>query len=62
MINFQFHNPTKVIFGKNVESEAGKEIKQYGAHKVSVHFGGDHFQKTGALDCVHRGLKDARLE
>ena len=23
MINFQFHNPTKVIFGKNVESEAG---------------------------------------
>lgn len=27
MINFEFHNPTKVIFGKNVEAEAGKEIK-----------------------------------
>ena len=25
MINFEFHNPTKVIFGKNVEAEAGKE-------------------------------------
>ena len=24
MINFEFHNPTKVIFGKNVEAEAGK--------------------------------------
>ena len=62
MINFQFHNPTKVIFGKNVESEAGKEIKQYGAHKVLVHFGGDYLQKTGVLDRVHRGLTDAGLE
>ena len=27
MINFEFHNPTKVIFCKNVEAEAGKEKK-----------------------------------
>ena len=35
MINFEFHNPTKVIFGKNVEAEAGKEIKKLGGHKCS---------------------------
>ena len=44
MINFEFHNPTKVIFGKNVEAEVGKEIKRLGGHKVLVHFGGDYLQ------------------
>ena len=26
MINFEFHNPTKVIFGKNVEAEVGSVV------------------------------------
>ena len=40
MINFEFHNPTKVIFGKNVEAEAGKEIKNlYGQKRwLSVEY------------------------
>ena len=28
MINFEFHNPTKVIFGKNVEGLCGKVINR----------------------------------
>ncbi len=62
MDNFTFHNPTKVIFGKNVESEVGEEIKALGGHKVLVHFGGDYLQKNGTLDRVHKGLTDAGLE
>ena len=62
MINFEFHNPTKVIFGKNVEAEAGKEIKRLGGHKVLVHFGGDYLQANGTLDRIHKGLTDAGLE
>lgn len=62
MINFEFHNPTKVIFGKNVEAEAGKEIKKLGGHKVLVHFGGDYLQANGTLDRIHKGLTDAGLE
>ena len=62
MINFEFHNPTKVIFGKNVEAEVGKEIKRLGGHKVLVHFGGDYLQATGTLDRIHKGLTDAGLE
>ena len=62
MINFKFYNPTKVIFGKGVEAEAGKEIKALGGHKVLVHFGGTFLQENGTLDRVHQGLKDAGLE
>ena len=62
MINFEFSNPTKVIFGKGTESEAGKEIRALGGHKVLVHFGGDYLQETGILDRVHQGLTDAGLE
>ena len=62
IINFEFHNPTKVIFGKNVEAEAGKEIKRLGGHKVLVHFGGDYLQANGTLDRIHKGLTDAGLE
>ena len=62
MINFEFHNPTKVIFGKNVEAEVGKEIKRLGGHKVLVHFGGDYLQANGTLDRIHKGLTDAGLE
>lgn len=62
MINFEFYNPTKVIFGKGVETEAGKVIKEMGGHKVLVHFGGDYLQKSGTLDRIHQGLTEAGLE
>lgn len=62
MINFEFSNPTKVIFGKRTETEAGKEIKAMGGHKVLVHFGGTFLQENGILDRVHQGLSDAGLE
>ncbi|MSC82959.1 iron-containing alcohol dehydrogenase [Eubacterium sp. am_0171] len=62
MIIFEFYNPTKVIFGKGVEAEAGKVIKEMGGHKVLVHFGGDYLQKSGTLDRIHQGLTEAGLE
>lgn len=62
MINFEFCSPTKIIFGKGTEMEAGKEIKARGGHKVLVHYGGDYLQKSGTLDRIHQGLLDAGLE
>ena len=40
MINFEFHTPTKVIFGKNAESLVGQEIKSRGYKKVLKHWSG----------------------
>ncbi len=62
MINFEFSNPTKVIFGKGTEMNAGKEIKALGGHKVLVHYSGTFLQETGTLDRIHQGLIDAGLE
>lgn len=62
MINFEFSNPTKVIFGKGTEMEAGKEIKALGGHRVLVHYSGTFLQENGTLDRIHQGLRDAGLE
>lgn len=62
MINFEFCNPTKVIFGRDTEIKAGKEIKALGGHKVLVHYGGEHLRKNGVLDRIHQGLTNAGLE
>lgn len=61
MLNFEFYNPTKVIFGRGTEMAAGKEIKALGGHKVLVHFGGSHLKKSGVLDRIHKSLTEAGL-
>ncbi len=63
MIQFEFYSPTKVIFGKDTEKNAGKEIKARGGKRVLVHFGGDgsRLRKSGVLDRIHQGLEDAGL-
>lgn len=61
MINFEFHTPTKVIFGKNTETLAGKEIASRGYKKVLVHFGGTYLQENGVLDRVHKSLEENGL-
>lgn len=61
MLNFEFYNPTKVIFGRGTEMKAGKEIKALGGHKVLVHFGGSHLKKSGVLDRIHESLTEAGL-
>ena len=58
MENFVFQNATKIIFGKGVESETGKETAQYSTN-VLLHYGGGSIRKSGLYDRVCRSLKDA---
>lgn len=61
MLNFEFHNPTKVIFGKNAEKTVGDEIKKLGYKKALIHFGGDYLYQNGVLDAIHQSLTDAGI-
>jgi len=61
MINFEFHTPTKVIFGKGAENGVGKEIQARGFKKVLIHFGGTYLYENGLLDRVHKSLEEAGL-
>lgn len=62
MNNFSYFTPTKVIFGKDSELQAGKAIKEYGGSKVLVHFGGNSAQKSGLLDKLCASLKSESID
>ena len=61
MQNFTYCAPTKVIFGRGVESQIGTELRELGAARVLVHFGGGSVKKTGLLDKVIASLTEAGL-
>lgn len=61
MLNFTIKTPTEVVFGRDIEDGIGERIKEYGAHRVLVHFGGASARSSGLLDRVERSLFDAGL-
>lgn len=61
MVNFEYLVPTKVVFGKDTESEAGRLVKEFGGTKVMIHWGGDYVRDTGLLDRVHKSLDEAGI-
>ena len=58
MDNFEFHNPTRIIFGKGVESQVGDEVAKY-SKKALIHYGGGSAIKSGLIDRVRISLKAA---
>lgn len=61
MENFIFHNPTKIIFGKNTETQVGVETKAY-ADRVLLHYGGGSIKRSGLYDRVVVALKEAGVD
>lgn len=62
MTNFEFYSPTKIYFGLNRETEVGTIIKQYGFHKILLHYGKSSIKKTGLYDKVIASLKSNNIE
>jgi hypothetical protein len=61
MINFEFQNTTKIIFGKDTEQKTGEFASSYGK-RVLLHYGGGSIRKTGLYDRVVASLKAEGLE
>lgn len=61
MIDFNFMNSTKIIFGKDKEQTVGAETKQY-SNKVLLHYGGGSIKRTGLYDKVIKSLKEQNIE
>ena len=59
MQNFQFVNPTKIIFGKGQIIKLSKEIPS--GSKVLVLYGGGSVKKSGLLEGIKEALKDYQL-
>lgn len=61
MNNFTFLSPTRIIFGKNAEEQTGKWIKNYGGHKVLVHYS-RHGKTSGLVDRLINNIRSEGLE
>ena len=62
MDNFSFKMPTRFVFGKGTESEAGRLVAHYGGTKVLVLFGGGSVCRSGLLKRVLDSLDRALLD
>ena len=58
MNNFVYDIPTKVYFGKDEELNVGKYLKEFGATKVLLHYGGHSAEKSGLLEKVRKAMTD----
>lgn len=61
MNNFTFWSPTKFVFGRDTESNAGALVKEFGGHKAMVLYGGGSAVRSGLLDRVCQSLGTAGI-
>lgn len=61
MFDFEYYAPTKVVFGRQTENEAGALVKQFGGTRVLIHFGGQSAVRSGLLDRVRASLDAAGI-
>jgi alcohol dehydrogenase YqhD (iron-dependent ADH family) len=62
MQRFDFHNPTKLIFGHGTIARIGKEIRRDGAAKVLMIAGGGSIRRNGVYEAVAHSLDAAGIE
>jgi alcohol dehydrogenase YqhD (iron-dependent ADH family) len=56
MLNFDYLNPTRIVFGKDTHKEIGSLLKPY-ADRVLLHYGGGSIKKSGVYNVVIESLK-----
>lgn len=61
MINFTYYTPTKVVFGRETETQAGALCKEQNATKVLLVSGGESARRSGLMDRVEASLKEAGI-
>lgn len=60
-MNFEFYNPTKVLFGKGNLEKLGEVVKEYG-HKALLVTGGGSVKRNGTFDKAVTSLKKAGID
>lgn len=60
MENFEFRNPTKILFGRGAEEKVGDEVAAY-SKNILLHFGGGSIKVSGLYDRVTASLTKAGI-
>ena len=61
MLNFNLHTTTEIVFGKDIEEQIGPRLKEFGAHRILVHFGGSSARTSGMHDSEEKSRYAAGL-
>jgi alcohol dehydrogenase YqhD (iron-dependent ADH family) len=61
MQNFEYFSPTKILFGKGTESQAGNETAGFG-RKILFHYGCGSIKRSGLYNRIVKSLKSEGLE
>lgn len=61
MNNFMYNTPTKVFFGKGVTENIGAYLKEYGAKKVLVNYGGGSAVRSGLIPSIVKQLDSCNI-
>lgn len=62
MENFRYYSPTRFIFGRGKEKEAGALIKAEGGRRVLLHYGGGSAVRSGLIERITDSLKQEGLD
>ena len=57
MKSFVFNTPTKVVFGRGMENETGRLVRECGGHRAMLHYGGGSAERSGLLARIRESLK-----
>lgn len=60
--NTEFVSTVRRVIGSDALDKIGTKLKEDGAHKVLIHYGGGDYLYHGLLDRVRKSLSDAGLE
>ncbi len=62
MENFEFHLPTRYIFGQGSVKRTAEVVKEYGYKKVMIVYGSNYAKRSGLLDEITAQFKNLNLE
>jgi len=62
MNNFQFYNPTRVVFGQGMADKTGELIQEHGARSVLLVYGGGSIKKSGLYDRIMEQLREKGIQ
>lgn len=61
MENFEFQNPTRILFGKGSEEKVGEQVAIY-SKNILLHYGGGSIKTSGLFDRVTASLTKAGVQ
>ncbi len=62
MLNFDYCNPTRYVFGPGEHRNLGQLLKPLTGGRILLHYGGGSIVRTGLLGTIQNSLKDAGID